>query len=150
MLIFSPFLIQLPFNTMGVYTFNISSYSESAPRLNALTPNRIDISDPGFYYENYKNYILNNHDAFMQMMDIVYKLYNGSDVILLIGPDDMFRTIFKESVAKFIQDRYGYISNFVSDPDDLIFIVEGDFSVEGLHNLDIDKEIYIKEVFKNA
>lgn len=150
MLIFSRIVIQLPFNTMGVYVFNISSFSECGVRLDALTPPRMDISDPNAFILAYRDYVFNNHDAFMQLMDIVYKLYQGSDVILMVGPDDPFRTLLTEAISKVIQCRYGYISSFVNDLEDMNGLVEGEFTVEGLHYLDIDKETYMKAVIDDA
>ena len=117
--------------------YNFSSLNENYPRLNLYPP-----LDFGKKYDynfdlNYAQYILGNDNIFFDLMMIVYNLYQGRDVFLLV--DDDLEGL-NESLLKFIQQRYGYNACRINNLDDLLYAESTDFSEEGLRNLDIDKD----------
>ncbi len=118
--------------------YNVSSLLEGYTRLNIL-PYTVKYSDEKEFDLDYALYILNNDNVFFDMMKIIYNLYIGNDVYLLVTIDQ-FSEIVTESLLKFIQQRYGYIGNRVNDPEDFGTLVPGDFSLLGVFNLDYDKE----------
>jgi len=121
-----------------IKVYNISSLLEGYTKLNIL-PYTVKYSDEKEFDLDYALYILNNDNVFFDMMKIIYNLYIGNDVYLLVTIDQ-FSEIVTESLLKFIQQRYGYIGNRVNEPEDLMALVPGDFTLFGVFNLDQDKE----------
>ena len=65
----------------------------------------------------------------------------GFNVFVLVnGTKGDYSEYAVESLIKFIQQRYGIISNVLESEEDFDTLVEHDFSLTGLYNLDIDKE----------
>ena len=128
--------------------FNVASLLEGYRRLEALTPPRevsgfyMDPNDPNKFYELYKIYLSQNRDAMLEIMDIAYALYEGMDVILLIGADDLYRDTLRECIAKVFIERYGYLSSIIMDTNDIESIVDRSFAIWGLMQFDKDKEWY--------
>ena len=89
----------------------------------------------------YMNYLLSDDIAFSQLMMIIYNLYIGVDVLIMIGETDI-KYMVAESLLKFIQQRYGYNGYIINEASDVEFLNEGSFTIQGLYNLDIDKERY--------
>ncbi|MCK9198843.1 MAG: hypothetical protein M0P49_04500 [Bacilli bacterium] len=118
--------------------YNVSSLLEGYIKLNIL-PYTVRYSDEKEFDLAYALYILEHDNVFFDMMRIIYNLYIGNDVYLLITVDQ-FSEIVTESLLKFIQQRYGYIGNRINDPEDLGTLVPGDFTLLGVFNLDQDKE----------
>ena len=114
-----------------------------------LTPPRvvcgypINSNDVDQFFALFCMYIANNRDAWMEIMDIAYALYEGKNVILLMGTGDIFRDNFTVVLQKYFLDIFGYVSNIVVDPVDLDTLVDGTFSISGLSELDCQKERYI-------
>ena len=82
-----------------------------------------------------------NDFTFMELMKIIIPIYEGKDVYIVVSRSPYFDMI-TESLTKFIQVRYSIISQYVYDFDDLDFI-DMDLSftnIQGLYNLDVDKE----------
>jgi len=118
--------------------YNVSSLLEGYTKLNIL-PYTVRYSDEKEFDLAYALYILEHDNVFFDMMKIIYNLYIGNDVYLLITIDQ-FSEIVTESLLKFIQQRYGYIGNRVNEPEDLETLAPGDFTLFGVFNLDQDKE----------
>ena len=111
--------------------------NENYTRLNLLPPLEFG-KDYDYNFDIlYAQYILSNDNIFFDLMMIVYSLYQGKDVFLLI--DDEVSGL-NESLLKFIQQRYGYNASRINTLDDLLYSEDSDFSREGLINLDVDKE----------
>ena len=142
-------------NLNGIKCFNLSSCYEGYPRLNYLTPPRmvggypINYNDPTNFFILYQQYVLSDPNAFMELMDIIDALYDGYDVIILIGTDPI-RDVLTEALFKLIQTRYGYIGNIVMGPEDVEGLKQGSFSIFGLPNLDYDKEIYWQNIARTT
>jgi hypothetical protein len=130
-----------------VVKYNLSSYYNDAPTLEALipTPNCIpsevilgDATDPSFDIE-YHNYIINNQNPFMEFMSIIIPAYTSPDTLVQVMiRASNFRDVITESLLKLIQQRYGYNACIVNELDDFIYTIESDFSIPGLFALDQD------------
>lgn len=117
---------------------NFSSLREGYDVVDLLPKVRFQLDDSQEFDISYANYILNNDYQFIQLMKIIYPLYEGRDVYVLISNTN-FYDILNESIFKLIQQRYGYISNEVHSEEDILYLKEGSFSVQGLYNLDLDR-----------
>ena len=138
--------IQNLFITNKTKVLNFCSLNEQYPRLNLLPP--IDFlvipsSNPETAeYEfdmRYANWLLNDTNAFIDLMQIVFSLYQGYDVFLLIS-DDIKLISYTESLIKFIQQRYGYNGFYITCIDDLFNAEDQTISGIGAMNLHDDKE----------
>jgi hypothetical protein len=132
----------IPHHINGLVMFNLSSLREGYERLNLLPPTTQDYN----YYDEknfdlqYANHILTNESLFLELMKIIYALYEGKDVYILVTRDEFFDMV-TESLIKFIQQRYGYISSVLNEPSDIDYVDrEASFSIQGVFNLDQDKE----------
>jgi hypothetical protein len=124
--------------TENCIVYNFTSLNETYPRLKLYPPENFNnnVYDYEFDYM-YANYIIYNDNVFFDFMMIIYNLYQGKDVFILV--DDNLIDL-NESLFKFIQQRYGYNACRINNLEDLIYAENTDFSREGLCNLDIDKE----------
>jgi hypothetical protein len=88
----------------------------------------------------YSNYLMMNEDIFFEFFQkVLYPLYNGYNVYLITTRNIFYDRII-ESLIKFIQQRYGYLGYILGSPDDIEYInPDNGFSINGLYNLDIDK-----------
>lgn len=144
MLTFSPFIYGNPENTLYL---NLSSYIEGLPRLNGLNPlnyYNIGISTTYEFDMWYANFLINNSESYKELIDIMRELYNGRNVCILVNYTLEFSNLLVESLSKFISERYGYISNIIKDPDDILYLKEGEFDTSGLLLLDREFDKYIQ------
>lgn len=143
MLVFGPYSCTKKMYDLNQSTifFNLTSLKEGFERLNLIPPSiqNMYLNDKNFDLL-YANYILQNDAVFYEMMKIVYSIYSGNTVYILTSTDLQECDFVAESLQKFIQSRYGIISNNVNSEEDLDFLSECNFSMNGLYNLDIDKE----------
>lgn len=131
----------LEFISSDYIIYNLSSYIETIQKIYLLPPSEIADSflDEKSFDMQYANFILNDDFSFMELMKIIIPIYEGKDVLLLISESLEHIT---ESLMKFISGRYGIISYLVYEKEDLEYLNESDFSLNGLYNLDIDKNRY--------
>lgn len=131
-----------------VVCYNLSSYFSDVPTLNMLIPSvayipeeilEKDISDFPKFDIAYGEYIINNNDAFMQLMNIMSVAYTSPDTLvqILIQSSD-YRDAITESLIKLIQQRYGYNIYIINDLEDFLYTEESDFSIPGLFAIDQD------------
>ena len=152
MIIFTPIqtipIEFLEYKRIGqVVKFNLSSYYNDAPNLDALIPSSEfitpdvltgDCSIPLFDIE-YHNYILNNNNAFIQFMNIIIPAYTSPDVLVhIMIKQSPFRDVITESLLKLIQQRYGYNAYIINEIEDFVYADESDMSIPGLFTLDQD------------
>ena len=125
--------------------FNLSSPIEGGVRLHSLTPpiSLWQMREEKNFDIGYADYILNNDAAFVDLMRVICQIYNGNHVFILVNTDDI-NTFITESLMKFIQQRYGYNGNIMNCLNDIFWASESDFSVNGLYNLDNDRQRYLK------
>lgn len=108
-----------------------------------LKPTLEEIYSPTFD-QFYNDYLLNDDLAFMDMMKIMYSLYQSKNTILYYyDNDDQAECVAQ--LQRFIEDRYGIYPNYAFSSADIDnnLLVETEFSIKGLHNIDIDKARYI-------
>lgn len=130
-----------------VVKYNLSSYYNDAPTLNALVPSPEfipqdvllgDVTDPIFDITYHKS-IFNNQIAFMQFMAIIVPAYTSPDTLVhIMIQQSNFRDVITESLLKLIQQRYGYNACIVNEVNDFLYVEESDFSIPGLFMLDED------------
>ena len=133
--------------------FNLSSTLEVGERLFKLIPpfNVEQYNDEKEFDINYANYILTNDEAFIDLMKIIYLQYeNNNDMLIYIVVDfDDIRDVITESLIKFIQQRYGINSSIIKEYEDFDTVEDSEFDINGLYNLDQDKERYVLLVNSN-
>lgn len=118
--------------------FNLSSLLEGFERVNILPPFKLDRNDREFDIM-YANYIIENDAIFYEFMKIMMSLYYGLDTLILVDKQEHNEYV-NESLIKFIQQRYGYICNSINVNEDWEYVQESEFSIQGLYNIDKDKE----------
>ena len=127
--------------------FNITSFKEGYVRLPALIPpNELGRFTGRDFDIIYADYILNNDFVFKQFFDIIYSLYTGQDVYLIMSEEDWSENLV-ESIIKLIQQRSGYVSYKINCFEDFLYAKNSSFCPDfnnyfGVYNLDIDKERY--------
>ena len=132
-------------NTGAVY--NITSLKEGMIRLpNLIPPNLIGKFVDKDFDIAYANYIMSNDIVFKEFFDIIYNLYIGNDVYLVVSKDDWSENLI-ESIIKLIQQRYGYNAVQINSFDDYIHYINSSYIPDfapgyGIYNLDIDKDRY--------
>lgn len=124
-----------------VLVLNFSSTCEEFPVVDILPRQRFNLDDSQQFDIAFANYILSNDYRFRQFFNIIWGLYSGENVFILVSHSE-FYDMLNESLIKLIQQRYGYITNDIRDQDDVDYLVEGSFSIQGLYNLDQDKNRY--------
>lgn len=123
--------------TSNCVVYNFSSFSEKYTQLHLLPPREFG-RDFNYQFDiNYAQFIFSNDEVFFDFMMIIYPLYQGQDVFLII--DDCVEGL-NESLLKLIQQRYGYEANYIGSEEDFIYAQESSFSDIGLINLDQDKD----------
>ena len=136
------------FNVITTGTvYNLTSLKEGYVRLQSLIPpNEIGRFTGRDFDIAYANYILSNDFIFKEFFDIVYLLYQGVDVYLIIAEEDWSENLV-ESLLKLIQQRYGYIGCRIKCFDDFLEASKHSISkfdpVFGLANLSMDRERYV-------
>lgn len=147
MIIFGPFtaladIIDSP-NTI---CFNVSSPVPRGYDIRYIYPPITEMSQiqDEYAYDMYlANYLMNTSQGFTGLMNIIYSVYNGYDVIVLID-DSPWMVYLTESLIKFIQCRYGIESNLINERDDLECVKKDiHYSLIGRQNLQADKEKFV-------
>lgn len=119
--------------------YNFSSLNEYYSKLNLLPPREFGWEYDYDFDIRYANYIMTNDTVFFDMMMIVYSLYQGKDIFVLID-DNIILEPMNESLFKFIQQRYGYNSYRINSIYDFLIADDSSFTPFGLFNLDQDKD----------
>lgn len=127
--------------------YNLTSLREGYRKLPSLIPpNELGAMSGREFDIAYMNYIMSNDIVFVEFFGIIYSLYTGADVYIIVSDDDWSENLV-ESLIKWIQQRYGYNACKINCPDDYIFFRNSgevyDFNQQyGVLNLDMDKERY--------
>ena len=133
----------IKFGGKGVM-YNLSSMREGFISLQALIPpNTIGRLTDREFDIAYANYIMSNDTLFCIFFQIVYNLYIGKDVFIIISTEDWSENLL-ESLLKLIQQRYGYNGVLINTEADYLYAVTsmnfGFAPGYGIFNLDQDKE----------
>ena len=132
----------------GFDIFNFTSLVMGLPKID-LVPEKdsFEYYDEKSFDIQYANWIMNNDSKFIEFMKIVYPLYCGRNVFIVVNWYDNIENYFyanlNESLMKFIQSRYGYNASIINTVEDYmeqnLYNLESGFSIEGLMNIDMDK-----------
>ena len=133
----------IKFGGKGVM-YNLSSMREGFISLQALIPpNTIGRLTDREFDIAYANYIMSNDTLFCIFFQIVYNLYIGKDVFIIVSTEDWSENLL-ESLLKLIQQRYGYNGVLINTEADYLYATNsmnfGFAPGYGIYNLDQDKE----------
>ena len=133
----------IKFGGKGVM-YNLSSMREGFISLQALIPpNTIGRLTDREFDIAYANYIMSNDTLFCIFFQIVYNLYIGKDVFIIVSTEDWSENLL-ESLLKLIQQRYGYNAVLINTEADYLYAATsmnfGFAPGYGIFNLDQDKE----------
>lgn len=130
----------LPTHDEEIIVLNMSSLAEGFQRVHLVPSVTTAYNNDKEFDIAYANYIFSNDYIFMEFMKIVYPLYAGRTVFLLVSRGEDTYDIVTESLCKLIQQRYGYNYQLINELDDIDYYDDSNFSINGLYNLDMDKE----------
>ena len=133
----------IKFGGKGVM-YNLSSMREGFISLQALIPpNTIGRLTDREFDIAYANYIMSNDTLFCIFFQIIYNLYIGKDVFIIVSTEDWSENLL-ESLLKLIQQRYGYNAVLINSEADYLYAATsmnfGFAPGYGIYNLDQDKE----------
>ena len=133
----------IKFGGKGVM-YNLSSMREGFISLQALIPpNAIGRLTDREFDIAYANYIMSNDTLFCIFFQIIYNLYIGKDVFIIVSTEDWSENLL-ESLLKLIQQRYGYNAVLINTEADYLYAATsmnfGFAPGYGIFNLDQDKE----------
>ena len=133
----------IKFGGKGVM-YNLSSMREGFISLQALIPpNTIGRLTDREFDIAYANYIMSNDTLFCIFFQIIYNLYIGKDVFIIVSTEDWSENLL-ESLLKLIQQRYGYNGVLINTEADYLYATNsmnfGFAPGYGIYNLDQDKE----------
>jgi hypothetical protein len=123
----------------GFKVYNFMSTMEGLEKIELLPP-PVQQTDDFNYDLYYANWLMNDPVGFRNLMKIIYEEYSGISIFLAVNMDLIGN--IAESFMKFIQQRYGINCYIINDQYDLMYAMDSgtSFSMEGLANLDMDKE----------
>ena len=119
---------------------NLSSLIEGFPKVHLVPSVTTQYNNDKEFDIAYANYIFSNDNVFMEFMKIVYPLYCGQDVFLLVSRSENTHDIITESLCKLIQQRYGYNYQLLNNKDDIDYYDDSNFNIYGIQTFDMDKE----------
>ena len=133
----------IKFGGKGVM-YNLSSMREGFISLQALIPpNTIGRLTDREFDIAYANYIMSNDTLFCIFFQIIYNLYIGKDVFIIVSTEDWSENLL-ESLLKLIQQRYGYNGVLINTEADYLYAATsmsfGFAPGYGIFNLDQDKD----------
>ena len=130
----------LPDSLEKFVILNLSSLAEGFQRVHLVPSVSARYNDDKEFDMAYANYIFSNDLVFMEFMKIIYPLYIGQDVFLLVSRNEDTHDIITESLCKLIQQRYGYNYQLINTKDDIDYYDDSNFSLYGIQTFDVDKE----------
>lgn len=157
MIIFAPFMPRIDevISSYGRHPliFNLSSYNSDYATLTSLNPNPEEMGTNEYLLDfdsmefdmAYMHFIIDkSQSAFSEFFSIISAVFVDPEVcIVLLVSESPYRNALKESLAKIIQQRYGYSCNTINTPTDLVDILEQDeepsFSILGLTMYEQDR-----------
>jgi len=128
----------------NIHVVSIYSFREGFSRFELNTDLTLAMADDLVFDSKLAEFILNDNSTFLDFMSIIFPLYNGENVYMILNRDSEYFMNIAESIVKLIQQRYGYNHAVINEFNDYNY-VESDtgFSLQGLYNFDIDRERYI-------
>lgn len=130
----------IPNDIDNLVVLNLSSLAEGYERVHLVPSIPTMYNNERDFSLHYANFIFSNDAIFMELMKIVYPLYCGYNVFLIVSRSENTYDIVTESLCKLIQQRYGYNYQLINCIDDIDYYDESSFSLNGIQVFDIDKE----------
>lgn len=118
---------------------NMSSnlVAKSIPSVNLIQFSGVDYSRDNIDAQ-ITNAIFSNDMYFCELMKIVFPLFQGRDVALLVYREDDIFDPLTEIIGKIIQQRYGYNYQLINEPEDWQPFDQSSFDINGVFYLDQD------------
>lgn len=129
---------------------NLSSLIEGFQKVRLAPSVQPQLNDEKNFDIAYAEYIFSSDEPFVELIKIMYPLYEGRDVYLLVSRGEDTYDIVTESLCKLIQQRYGYNYQILNSIDDLNIYDDSGFSVSGIQMMDADKERYVSILQKRG
>lgn len=149
----TPDATNINFSGKGII-YNLTSMVEGFVPLRLLIPpNELGKFTDRDFDIAYMHYILDNDNVFAEFFQIIYNLYIGNDVFIVVSNEDWSENIL-ESLLKLIQQRYGYNAVLIVTEEDYMYaennIISNFAPGYGIYNLDVDKErfSYLMESYR--
>lgn len=120
---------------------NFTGMNETIQRISVIGLENIDINNPEFD-KAFASIMINNDDNFLSLFNIIQLLYSGENIFICISTGNILDCL-NESLAKLIQQRYGYNYQMINEINDIDWYDDANFSVLGLYNFDLDRDRYI-------
>ena len=113
----------LPYAKEKFVILNLSSLAEGFPRVHLVPSVTANYDDDKQFDLAYANYIFSNDSIFMEFMKIIYPLYTGQDVFLLVSRNENTHDIITESLCNLYQKHHSIIDNYIHNVVELIYIM---------------------------
>ena len=142
--LFNGYTNSFDLNNKPNVVYNVSSLYNLGIKVELTPPFSVDIDDRMFD-AMYANHIFQNNTYFENFFRMIYSNYLGYNVFILVGTDSFEgRQKMTESLMKLIQQRYNIIPKYIQSFEDIPDYYEEDkIFVDGLFNMDMDKERFI-------
>ena len=136
-------LYNMPENERSSFmVYNFSSLKDGiGKRLDLLPITKMNVYEKDFD-QMYYHYIIDNDIVFITFMKMIYRLYSGFNVYIMISDGYIYEAL-AESLTKVIQVRYGYNAQFVHEIDDINFYDDSEFSSSGIKIFEQDRNRFL-------
>lgn len=130
-------------NDFIVYNLSANIVNPSIPTLNLQYLKGLDFTNKD--YDNiFANMVFENDSIFIEFMKLILPLRDGYNVAILIYREENLFDPFSETIAKLIQQRYGYNYQMINTMDDYNEWDDSNFDINGTFLLDRDSDRYIQ------
>lgn len=130
-------------NDFVVYNLSANIVNQSIPTLNLQYLKGLDFTNKD--YDNiFANMVFENDSIFIEFMKLILPLRDGYNVAILIYREENLFDPFSETIAKLIQQRYGYNYQMINTMDDYNEWDDSNFDINGTFLLDRDSDRYIQ------
>lgn len=136
-------LYNIPENERSSFmVYNFSSLKDGiGKRLDLIPITKMNVYEKDFD-QMYYHYIIDNDIVFITFMKMIYQLYSGFNVYIMISDGYIYEAL-AESLTKVIQVRYGYNAQFVHEIDDINFYDDSEFSSSGVQIFEQDRNRFL-------
>lgn len=130
-------------NDFVVYNLSANIVNPSIPTLNLQYLKGLDFTNKD--YDNiFANMVFENDSIFIEFMKLILPLRDGYNVAVLVYREEDLFDPFSETIAKLIQQRYGYNYQMINTMDDYNEWDDSNFDINGTFLLDRDSDRYIQ------
>lgn len=130
-------------NDFIIYNLSANIVNPAIPTLNLQYLKGLDFTNKD--YDNiFANMVFENDSIFMEFMRLILPLRDGYNVAVLVYREEDLFDPFSETIAKLIQQRYGYNYQMINAIDDYNEWDDSNFDINGTFLLDRDSDRYIQ------